>query len=41
MPIFSTAVQNEFFEIIRTAIEDLAKEYAEAVGSEVEKRLMP
>ena len=41
MPVFSRAVHNEFFEIIRTSIEDLAKEYAEAVGEGVEKRLMP
>ncbi len=41
LPIFSRAVRDEFFEIVRTAIEDLAKEYAEAIGGEVEKRLMP
>lgn len=41
LPIFSGAVRDEFFEIVRTAIEDLAKEYAEAIGGEVEKRLMP
>lgn len=41
LPIFDKSVRNEFYEIIRTGIKDLAEEYAEAIGEGVEKRLMP
>lgn len=41
MPIFSRAVHNEFCEIISTEIGGLAAEYANIIGGEVEKRLMP
>lgn len=41
MPIFSRAVRNEFCEIISTEIGGLAAEYANIIGGEVEKRLMP
>ncbi|MDE5742643.1 MAG: hypothetical protein K2H90_09365, partial [Oscillospiraceae bacterium] len=41
LPIFGKAVHNEFCEIIRTEIEDLAKDYADIIGEGVEKRLMP
>ncbi len=41
LPIFDKSVRDEFYEIIRTGIKDLAEEYAEAIGEGVEKRLMP
>ncbi|MDE7287982.1 MAG: sigma-70 family RNA polymerase sigma factor [Oscillospiraceae bacterium] len=41
LPIFGKSVRDEFCEIIRTGIKDLAEEYAEAIGEGVEKRLMP
>lgn len=41
LPIFSRAVREEFCSIIKSEVEGLAREYADIIGWEVEKRLMP
>ena len=41
LPIFSRAIHDEMRGIIRSEIEGLAREYANIIGGDVEKRLMP
>lgn len=41
LPIFGKAVREELCGIINSEVEGLAREYADIIGGEVEKRLMP
>lgn len=41
LPVFSRAIHDEMRGIIRSEIEGLAREYADIIGGDVEKRLMP
>ncbi|MCM1299780.1 MAG: sigma-70 family RNA polymerase sigma factor [Firmicutes bacterium] len=41
LPIFLRAIYEDMREIIRAEIGELAREYADIIGSEVEKRLLP
>lgn len=41
LPIITKAVRDELCEIIKTEMYELAREYAEVIGEEVERRLIP
>ena len=41
LPIFTKAIRDEMFSIVRAEMEELACEYADIISDGVEKRLMP